>query len=40
MPFVRRLARTPGGWVAYDLFGTGFAAVSADGRDWHKINVY
>jgi hypothetical protein len=40
MPFVRRLARTPGAWVAYDLFGSGFAAVSTDGRSWHKINIY
>lgn len=40
LPWVRRFARTPGAWVAYDLFRGGWAAVSVDGQTWHKINVH
>ena len=40
LPYVGRFARTPGGWVALDLFRTGYAAVSRDGTTWHKLNVY
>jgi hypothetical protein len=39
LPWVRRFARTPGVWVAYDLFRGGWAAVSTNGQDWQKLNV-
>jgi hypothetical protein len=39
LPYVGRFARTPGGWVAYDLFQAGYAAVSRDGAVWHKFNI-
>jgi hypothetical protein len=39
MPFVGHLARSPGGWIAYDLFQAGYAAVSRDGSEWHKFNI-
>ena len=39
LPWVYRIARTPGGWVAYDLFKAGWAAVSADGETWQKLNL-
>ena len=39
LPFVGRIARTSGGWVAYNLFQAGWAAVSRDGLTWHKINL-
>jgi hypothetical protein len=39
LPWVHRIALTPGGWVAYDLFHQGWAAVSYDGETWQKINV-
>jgi hypothetical protein len=37
LPFVGRFARSPGGWIAYDLFQAGYAAVSRDGVEWHKF---
>ena len=39
LPWVYRIARTPGGWVAYNLFKAGWAAVSADGETWQKLNL-
>jgi hypothetical protein len=39
LPYVRRLARTPGGWIAYDLFQAGWTAISHNGQDWHKLNI-
>jgi hypothetical protein len=39
LPDVGRIARTPGGWIAYDLFANGWAALSTDGITWHKLNV-
>ena len=39
LPWVGRLARTPGFWVSYDLFRNGWAAVSVDGEVWQKINL-
>jgi hypothetical protein len=39
LPYVGRLERTPGGWVAYDLFDVGWAAYSRDGQTWSKINI-
>jgi photosystem II stability/assembly factor-like uncharacterized protein len=39
LPWVGRLQRTDAGWVAYDLFGSGWAAFSPDGATWHKIHV-
>jgi hypothetical protein len=40
LPYVGRFARTPGGWLALDLFRTGYAAISRDATTWHKLNVY
>jgi hypothetical protein len=40
LPFVRRLSRTTGAWIAYDLFQGGWTAISRDGVDWHKLNVH
>ena len=39
MPRMYRIERTPGGWVVYDLFQAGWAAMSRDGATWQKINV-
>jgi hypothetical protein len=39
LPYVGRFARTPGGWIAYNLFQSGFAAVSRDGVEWHKFTI-
>ena len=39
LPWVHRIVRTPGGWVAYDLFKAGWAAVSPDGETWQKLNL-
>jgi photosystem II stability/assembly factor-like uncharacterized protein len=39
LPDVGRLARTTAGYVAYDLFGTGWAAYSADGATWRKLQI-
>lgn len=39
LPAVGRLARTPAGYVAYDLFGGGWAAFSTDGATWHKLQI-
>jgi hypothetical protein len=35
----RRVSATPGGYVAYDLLGGGWAAFSVDGSAWFKINA-
>ena len=40
MPWVGRVERTAGGWIAYDLFQAGWAAISRDGETWQKINVH
>jgi hypothetical protein len=40
LPWVRRIVRTPGAWVAYDLFRGGWVAVSTDGQDWQKANLH
>ncbi|WP_422771833.1 hypothetical protein ACN28C_01550 [Plantactinospora sp. WMMC1484] len=39
LPVVGRLDRTAAGYVAYDLFGSGWAAYSADGATWRKLQV-
>jgi hypothetical protein len=39
LPTVYRLARTQGLWVAYNLFGAGWAATSRDGETWTKLTV-
>jgi len=39
LPWVGEIQRTPGGWVAYDLFSADWAAVSRDGTEWQKVNV-
>lgn len=39
LPSVGRLARTPAGYVAYDLFGTNWAAYSSDGATWRKLQI-
>lgn len=39
LPFVGLIRRTGVGWVAYDLFSTGWAAYTTDGKTWHKITV-
>ncbi|GAA4695224.1 WD40/YVTN/BNR-like repeat-containing protein [Phytohabitans rumicis] len=39
LPAVGRLARTPAGYVAYDLFNAGWAAYSADGSTWRKLQI-
>ena len=39
LPAVGRLARTPAGFVAYDLFGGGWVAFSPDGTTWRKLPV-
>jgi photosystem II stability/assembly factor-like uncharacterized protein len=36
---VGHFARTPAGYVAYDLLGGGWCAFSADGSNWFKLNV-
>jgi photosystem II stability/assembly factor-like uncharacterized protein len=40
LPVVGRLARTPAGYVAYDLFGGGWAAFSSDGSTWRKLWIH
>jgi hypothetical protein len=39
LPYVGRFARSPGGWIAYDLYQAGYAAVSRDGVEWHKFTL-
>jgi photosystem II stability/assembly factor-like uncharacterized protein len=39
LPAVGRLARTPAGYVAYDLFNAGWTAFSADGTTWRKLDL-
>jgi len=39
LPAVGRLARTPAGYVALDLFGTGWSAYSSDGSTWRKLHL-
>jgi hypothetical protein len=39
LPAVGRLARTLAGYVAYDLFGGGWAAFSTDGATWQKLQI-
>ncbi|GIG85659.1 beta propeller repeat protein [Plantactinospora endophytica] len=39
LPTVERLDRTVAGYVAYDLFGSGWAAYSADGATWRKLQI-
>jgi hypothetical protein len=39
LPTVRRIARSPAGWIAYDLFELGWAALSSDGQTWRKLNI-
>jgi hypothetical protein len=39
LPWVRRILRSPGGWVAYNLFEAGWVATSLDGITWQKINL-
>lgn len=40
LPDVARLQRTPGAWVAYDLVGSGYTAISTDGVNWQKIHLH
>ncbi|HEX5597432.1 MAG TPA: sialidase family protein, partial [Micromonosporaceae bacterium] len=39
LPAVGRLARTSAGYIAYDLFGGGWAAFSSDGSAWRKLQI-
>jgi hypothetical protein len=39
LPWVGRIQRSPGGWVAYNLFEAGWVATSLDGITWQKINL-
>jgi photosystem II stability/assembly factor-like uncharacterized protein len=39
LPAVGRLARTPAGYVAYDLFNAGWTAFSTDGSTWRKLEL-
>ncbi|MCW6007319.1 glycoside hydrolase, partial [Micromonospora sp. CPCC 205371] len=39
LPAAGRLVRTPAGYVAYDLFNAGWAAFSADGSTWRKLQI-
>lgn len=39
LPPVGRLARTNTGYVAYQLFSNGWAAYSADGSTWRKLQI-
>jgi photosystem II stability/assembly factor-like uncharacterized protein len=39
MPLVGKLARTPAGYVALDLFTAGWAAYSSDGATWRKLHL-
>lgn len=39
LPVVGWISRTPAGYVAYDLFGGGWAAFSVDGSTWRKLQV-
>jgi photosystem II stability/assembly factor-like uncharacterized protein len=39
IPKAGRLVRTPAGYVALDLFGTGWAAYSSDGATWRKLHL-
>jgi hypothetical protein len=40
MPRFGRLVRTPGGYVALDVVATGYAAYSADGSTWRKLQAH
>jgi hypothetical protein len=40
LPAVSRLGMTPGGYVAYNLFGTDWAAYSSDGSTWRKLRAH
>ena len=39
LPAVGHLTRTPAGYVAYDMFNAGWAAYSADGSTWRKLQI-
>jgi hypothetical protein len=39
LPAVGRIVRTPAGYVAYNLFQSDWAAFSADGATWRKLQV-
>ncbi len=40
LPQIGRIVRTPAGYVAHNLFGSGWAAFSADGSTWRKLQLY
>ncbi|HEY2947951.1 MAG TPA: hypothetical protein VGJ53_06060 [Micromonosporaceae bacterium] len=40
LPAVSRLGMTPGGYVAYNLFNTEWAAFSSDGSTWRKLRTH
>ncbi|MGN9911942.1 WD40/YVTN/BNR-like repeat-containing protein [Phytohabitans sp. LJ34] len=40
LPAVGRIVRIPAGYVAFDLFGSGWTAFSVDGSTWRKLQVY
>jgi hypothetical protein len=40
LPVVGRLDATPAGYLAYDLFGSDWAAFSSDGSTWRKLRTY
>ena len=40
LPWIGKFARTPAGYVAYNLFQAGWAAFSSDGATWRKFPVH
>lgn len=40
LPIVGPIVRIPAGYVAYNLFGSGWTAFSVDGSTWRKLQVY
>lgn len=40
LPAVGSIRRTYAGYVAYDLFGSNWAAFSTDGANWQKLQIY
>jgi hypothetical protein len=40
MPPVGVIRRTAVGWVAYNLFNSGWTAYTVDGQTWHKIIIH
>lgn len=40
LPQVGRLARTPAGYLAFDIVADGWAAYSSDGSTWRKLHIH